>query len=154
MERTKLLTVLVVILIAMNLGLIATFFFGPGPKGRDERRNRNLIIEKLHFDASQVAEYDKLILWHQSEIRKHDQRANSLKEQLYLQLLKDKPDDKAADSLIALLGENHKEIERIHFKHFADIKSICHESQLKDYFELSEQLAQMFSKPNAPKPGQ
>ena len=158
MEKIKLLTLAVILLFILNLSLIGFLFYSnpntpcaPLASDRDSGwRPRALIIESLHFDSNQQMEYDQLIQWHRSEIRKVEHTIGLSKNKLYQLLATPKVNIKSKDSLIRVLSRNQKQIETIHFKHFEDIKKLCHKDQL-DYFNaITIKLAQLFSKEQQP----
>lgn len=150
MDKTKLLTITVIGLLLLNLGTLG-FLFLSGPKGNRQspREGRpepkEIIIEKLHFDAAQQKEYAKLIEWHKGEIRRIDGNIRESKNELYSQLSEAKVNVKTKDSLITLLNSEQKQIEETHFKHFEDIKKLCHPNQMEDFNNLTEELGRLFS---------
>lgn len=156
MERTKLLTITVIGLLLLNFATLG-FLFMNGPKGHKpphdrpgERSNpKEIIVEKLHFDATQQKEYDKLIQWHRGEITKLDDNIRHAKNELYKQLSQDEINRKIKDSLIDVINSNQKQIEETHFKHFEDIKKLCHKNQIEDFNEVTEELSRIFA-PNKP----
>lgn len=148
MEKTKLLTIAVIGLLVINFGTLGFLLLKgkehrPPHGGRPEPKYE--IIEKLHFDAEQQKKYDKLIEWHQANIGETDDKIREAKNELYSQLSKPAVDIKVKDSLIAVINLNQKKIEEIHFKHFEDIKKLCHKDQLDDFNALSEELARLFA---------
>lgn len=155
MEKTKLLTIAVIGLLVINFGTLG--FLLLGPKGhrppRDGRPEpKEIIVHKLHFDASQQKEYAKLIQWHRGQIEKLDGNIREAKNELYSQLSQTETNVKAKDSLIAVINSNQKQIEETHFKHFEDIKKLCHKDQMDDFNELTEELSRIFApKPRRPK---
>ncbi|WP_162128227.1 periplasmic heavy metal sensor [Flavobacterium phycosphaerae] len=159
MEKTKLLTIAVIGLLLLNLATLG-FLFLNGPKGHrppmdgmhGRQKPREIIIEKLHFDIAQQKEYDRIIQWHQGEIRKLDQNIRQTKNELYSQLMQPEVNAKTKDSLIAVLNSYQKQIEQTHFKHFEDIKKLCHPNQREDFNDLTEELARIFApKPHGPR---
>ena len=153
MEKTKLLTITVIGLLLLNFGTLGFLFFS-GPKDhkgpRDDRpKPKEIIIEKLHFDAAQQKEYAKLIEWHRGEITKLDGNIRKAKNELYEQLNQAEANIKAKDSLISVINSNQKQIEETHFKHFEDIKKLCHKDQMGDFNDLTEELGRIFA-PNKP----
>jgi Spy/CpxP family protein refolding chaperone len=111
--------------------------FGQGPK--------KVIIEKLDFDENQIVAYEKLIDQHRIEIRAKDQKIIQIKKELY-RLLNKSNSIQETDSLTKEIGREQQEIERIHFNHFKDIKSICKPEQIS-YFELLvDELDMLFNK--------
>ena len=158
MEKTKLLTLAVITLLVLNLGTLGFLLLsgpkghkppsGQGPEGRP--KPREIIIEKLHFDANQQKEFDKLIQWHQGEIRSIEDNIREAKNELYQILSASEVNLKTKDSLINALALDQKQIESTHFKHFEDIKKMCHKEQLEDFNNLTEELGRIFSKGQRP----
>lgn len=158
MEKTKLLIFTVIALLLINFGTLGFLFIsepkgnspllGDGPDGGI--KPREIIIEKLHFDANQQIEYDKLIQWHQGEIRTIEDNIREVKNQLYQILSEPEVNSKSKDSLINALALYQKQIENTHFKHFEDIKKMCHNEQLEYFNNLTEELGRLFSKGQRP----
>ncbi len=156
MEKTKLLTVAVIGLLVINLGTLGFLIFG-GPKDHrpphgDRPEPKKIIIDKLHFDGNQQKEYSKLIQWHRNEIEKLDGNIRQAKNELYSQLSQPQVNPKTKDSLIAAINLNQKQIEATHFKHFEDIKKLCHKDQMEYFNALTEELSRIFApKPHGPR---
>jgi len=152
--KTKLLTIVIIVLVLLNVGTLGFLIYN-GPMRHGSRHHgegpKRLIIEKLHFDEQQVEQYEKLIHWHRSTIDALDQKVFETKNQLYVQLLKTNVDAKVEDSLINAIAGYQKQIEQTHFKHFRDIKTICKPNQIEYYNDLTESLAELFSKPKPPR---
>ncbi len=159
MKKTKLLTITVIGLLLLNFAILA-FLLVSGPRGhkrptdRPEGRPnpREIIIERLHFDDNQQKGYDKIVQWHKGQIKKLDENLRSAKNELYNQLKQPQVDVKIKDSLIAVINANQKQIEETHFKHFEDIKKLCHKDQLEDFNELTEDLSRIFASNKPPRP--
>jgi periplasmic protein CpxP/Spy len=151
MSKIKLLSIISIVLLISNLSLIGYLIMQKGkpPKGEGPR---NMIIEKLGFDESQIKAYDNLIEWHRSEVRKTDEQILSVKNELYSHLNNDS-DSSICDSLISEIGSLQIHIEKIHLKHFKEIEKICKKEQIPAYEKLTGELAKLFSigKPKPPK---
>lgn len=153
MQRSRLYILIIVGLLLSNLMLVGYILSArsegqrhgpPPPPGHGGPRN--LIIERLHFTEQQVAEYDKLIQWHRSEISRADERVMELKNSLYATLLKaDTPTSK--DSLITEIARVQQHIEEVHYTHFEDIRNLCTADQKPAFEELSGEIASLFSHP-------
>lgn len=149
MNKSKLLTFAVILLVVINLTtLFLVMRKGPRHPGEGPKR---VIIEKLHFDAEQQKQYEKLIHWHRRHIDTLDQQIRETKNLLYRELLYKSPNLQTHDSLIDAISNYQKNIEEIHFRHFQDIRNICKPEQIQDYNQLTEELTQLFSKPRRPK---
>lgn len=151
MEKTKLLTIAVIGLLVINFGTLGFLFVNgknhpPSHGGRPEPKQ--IIIEKLHFDAAQQKEYAKLIQWHRSEIMRLDNNIRQAKNELYSQLNQPEINAIISDSLISEISLNQKKVEETHFRHFQEIKKLCRKDQLDDFSELTQELSRIF----APKP--
>lgn len=143
MNKVKVLSIISIGLVITNLILIWFFTFNRHhPHGKD--RPSKIIIEKLGFDAKQITEYEKLIDWHKTEIRKAEANLFDLKHELYATLINDSANRK--DSLFIEISQAQNAIEQIHYKHFNDIKQLCHPDQLSAFEELSEEVANLFQR--------
>jgi len=151
MNKLKLLTYSVIGLLMLNVGIICFLFFSR-PNRNPEQNNRSpkeIIIEKLQFDANQIVKYESIIKIYRDQVDSLDIRNKEIKSELYSQLKSSVVNNAIKDSIINLFSENQKRIELAHFKHFQDIKSICNASQLKNFNILTEELGKMFSNQNS-----
>jgi hypothetical protein len=152
MTKTRLLTIAVIGLLLVNLGILAFLFFrqpahppmgGPGRSGPGGEGPKKIIIERLHFDTEQAAQYEKLIVAHRKQISELGDQIRETKNSLYSTLSSTTQLNK--DSLETRLGEIQKQIESTHYNHFADIKKLCKPDQLKDFNALTKELARFFA---------
>lgn len=146
MNKTRLLTVAVVVLFLMNIGIISFFLLNKPPRPDRDRNGegpKRLVIERLHFDKDQVDRYDALIEEHQRMVRTADDEIMQLKRELFSLL--PSSDQSRKDSLIAHINSVQRRIEYAHFDHFTGIRMICRPDQLNDFNGLSRELAQLFS---------
>jgi periplasmic protein CpxP/Spy len=152
MEKYKLLTITVIGLLLINITTLG-FLFINSTKGHQPPANhtskKEIIIDKLHLDANQQNEYEKLIQWHRGEIERNDNEIRDTKMALYHLLSENEIDSKRKDSLMLQLNKLQMQIEATHFKHFEDIKKLCRKDQLEDFNELTHELGRIFS-PNKP----
>ena len=155
MGKTKLLTIAVIGLLVINFGTLGFLLLnGKGQRSPQEGRQKpkEIIIKKLRFDEAQQKKYAKLIKWHRGEITKLDGNIREAKNELYSQLLKLETNVKAKDSLILVISFNQKQIEETHFKHFEDIKKLCHKDQMENFNDLTVELSRIFApKPHRPR---
>ena len=155
MGKTKLLTIAVIGLLVINFGTLGFLLLnGKGHRSPQEGRQKpkEIIIKKLRFDEAQQKKYAKLIKWHRGEITKLDGNIREAKNELYSQLLKLETNVKAKDSLILVISFNQKQIEETHFKHFEDIKKLCHKDQMENFNDLTVELSRIFApKPHRPR---
>ncbi len=130
-------------LFIVNACVLGFFMSRPHPpRGEGPKK---MIAERLHFDASQIAAYDKLIEQHQKDIQAKEKEIKEAKQQLYSLLQGD--GFSAKDSLANRIGQLQVEVEFIHFNHFNDLKNLCKDEQLDDFNALAGELAQVFAHP-------
>lgn len=156
MTKIKLLSIAVVGLLLINIGILAFLFLRkpvppPDRPMRGGEGPKNSIIERLHFDKEQIAQYEKLIEQHQQNIRELSGQVRKTKNQLYSTLATDADTNK--DSLENKLGELQRQIESVHYSHFTDIKKLCKPGQLESFNALTQDLAKFFAPgKNSPPP--
>ncbi len=173
MDRTKLITILAVGLLLSNMALVGFIMMGRSDKGRPQQQERpdgpppggpggpggpdrpggrgprNLIIARLGLTEAQVTEYDQMIQWHRTSVDAANERIMGLKNQLYATIASG--DTTAKDSLVAAIGTTQQEIERIHYKHFEDMKRLCTTPEQQAAFEeLTKEIASLFG-PHGPR---
>ncbi len=142
MNKIKALSILCIGLIIINVVTICFFTFN---KPTEQRRTRpkKVVIEKLGFDEKQINDYEKLITWHRTEIKKSEEKLFELKNKLYSTLVSNDTLN-LKDSLMLQIGNAQTEMERIHYKHFYDIKQLCKPNQLKNFEAFSLEIANLF----------
>jgi len=145
MNRTRLISFIAIGLLITNLSMVG-FIFLNKPQHQMHGGPKKIIAERLHFDAQQIEEYDKLISLHRMEIKTKDSLIRQTKNELYGCISSNNVTLK--DSLENKLGQLQIEIEEINYNHFLDIKKLCKENQLVDFNILVKHLAQLFARPN------
>ena len=144
---------LVIVLLVLNLiAVLAFWFLNGGNKngGREDRSGqgqgagpRNEIIDRLHFDKGQVAQYDSLIVKHRKLVGQKEKEIQGLRTSLFMGV-SDGIDSKLKDSWVRQIGVLHADIQQIHFAHFLDIQKICKPDQRVDFDNLTKDLSKMF----------
>ena len=148
MNKIKVLTYSLIVLVIINVGMIVFFkIIKPRDSGGNFRNGpRKMIIEKLHFDAKQQEQLEASIDKHIHKIKTIENQIQQTKESLYAQLSLSKVDPIVKDSLITVLGDLQKQIESSRFNHFKNIRKICNTPEQKeDFKELTVELSKMFA---------
>lgn len=141
---------LVMVLLVLNLIAVSAFwFFNRGNNHKNGGRDgqgagpRNEIIDRLHFDATQVTQYDSLIVIHRKMVGEKESEIQELRTALFVGVA-DGISEGRKDSLVNQIGVLQADIQRIHFAHFLDIQRICKPAQQSDFALLTKDLAKMF----------
>ena len=109
----------------------------------EKQEPKYVIIDRLHFSKEQVAKYEVLIQEHQSAIKKMGDEIKTAKNNLYRTLADENFEGK--DSLIEQLVILQKQIEQVHYDHFAAIRKLCTPDQVSDFNKLTNDLARFFA---------
>jgi len=151
MNKEKFYKWTIVGLVVSNLFLAVFLFFRSLPPKRfAPDAPKRIIIERLHFDKNQIAQYESLIQEHRKQIRTKDEEIRKLKNELY-SLLPVENNSSKKDSLITLMAEKQKDVEYIHYNHFVDIKKLCKPNQMADYNLLVKEINDIFNRPPKPR---
>lgn len=159
MNRTKLLTIAVIGLLLLNFGILGVMFFGKssqppmhpphgGPKGEGPKQ---IIIERLHFDALQQKDYELLVVEHRKKTDELHEASKELHDELFSLLKGDTINQRESDSLVLEIANNQKAIENLNFDHFNAIKNLCKAEQIGYFNELVDELGRLFA-PKGPRP--
>jgi len=149
MDKLKLLTYSVIGLILLNIGIISFLYLSrPNSNPNDNKRPKDIIIEKLRFDDNQIKKYEVIIEAHKKLVDSLNKNNREIKAELYSKLKLSNFNIKVKDSLIQLIMLNQKSIEEANFMHFQDIKKLCTKLQLEDFNSLTEELEKLFSNQN------
>ena len=143
MNRNTFYVIIILGLLISNVLLISFFFFN---KHDENSGPRKIIIERLHFDQSQLTQYDRLISDHRRNIAEQEHHEIDLKTRYYV-LLNQSNTSKIADSLVQEIGKVSMNKEKINFNHFQDIKKICHPNQVQDFNNLINDFEKLFNHP-------
>jgi periplasmic protein CpxP/Spy len=136
---------LIIFCLLLFSNFILLYFVMQKPKGGFKPDGpKKIIVEKLQFDEEQIVLYQKLIDQHRNDIRKKDAEILMLKRELYYYLTTNESET-SIDSLTTEIGITQKQIEKIHFNHFLDIKALCKPQQLLKFNMLSEELIEIFN---------
>lgn len=141
MNKSNFFIVLIIGLLISN-GILL-FMFINGPKRHKEPKY--VIIDKLHFDKEQIEKYETYIQKHRKAVRDNEATMNMLRTDLYQQL-NYKHVDKNIDSLVSKIATQQYTAEKINYTHFLEIKNLCKPSQQKDFTELTNEIANLFSR--------
>ncbi len=144
--------IIIAALILLNAFLVFQFIklSKPYPHSfSDKESPKYIIIEKLNFDKQQVVIYESLIEQHRENIKSLNMQMMSTEKDLLKVISVE--DNVKNDSLFIEIGKLQSMIEKVHFQHFLDIKSICKADQLKDFEELEKRLVELFDKRKGPK---
>lgn len=106
---------------------------------------RKIIIERLKLDNAQIETYDLYISQHRKAIRQTEDQIHQLKNELY-KTLNTNSDTLQRNILIAKLGALQMNIEKIHIRHFEEIRDLCKPEQKDNFENLTSEIATLFAR--------
>lgn len=140
MNKMKFLIAVIIALVISNIIILFLLIKEHSQEGGP----KNIIIDKLHFDKEQVNNYETYIQQHRRSINDNEALMNKLRSDLYKQL-KNQQDSTIIDSMIFKIAMQQSVAEHINYNHFLEIKKMCKPNQKKDFDELTNEIAQLFS---------
>ena len=101
---------------------------------KPEQNPRNLVIEKLGFDAQQTADYDALVIEHKQQVARH--QAEIKKMRLEMEQLMVQGDRTTAYGRAESIGTSQRDIELLNFKLCLAIEGLCTDNQKVEFEQL------------------
>ena len=149
MNKVTFLIVSAIVMLCLNIVIIAYFITTNDLPFLNAKRKmpREIVIEKLHFNHSQIRQYDVFIKAHQKKIKQLNDAIRFTKNKLYAQLQNNSSPITQKNELVAIIISYQRQIEITHYNHFLEIKRICKKDQLQQYNELTRELAKIFNHP-------
>ena len=142
----RLITIAFIILILLNVTLLSALWVQhscrpePLPGGR-QFNHESFFTRELALSESQTTSFEKLRHEHFLKIRPEMEAIAPLKKQLVEESLKDNPDSKRSDSLVAAIGVHQAAIERELALHFHQLAKLCTPEQRGRLKEVLEKMA-------------
>jgi hypothetical protein len=153
-NQTNIFKWLVILLVVLNIGILATVWFKHFPPPPDEMRRppngekvADFLIEQLNFSAQQLADFTKLK-------QAHSQAVDSIREsgkethRLFFENLKtEKQDTVMVNELAQAISANQMQIELVTFKHFEQVRKLCDEKQKEKFDEIIQEVLRRMAAP-------
>jgi len=161
-SKQKLIAWLIVILVILNLGTLATLWIGhfrrpasgPPPGGGPPDRARNFLIKELGFDEEQRKELANLQSRQLDQMNAFQARIDEIKGQMMDELLKTDPDNVRVEELAGEVGGKEAQKAKLAFNHLQEIKILCRPEQKERFDILVRDLLEIMKPPGPPgRPG-
>lgn len=136
------------ILVILNIALLVNSWRKPGiahppiysPHHAERGGPAKMIIEELKFTAEQIKQFEGLKESHQKSIRELNDKGREIRHAYFELLKQDEVDQKQADELSNAIATNQKEIEKVTFDHFKEVRKMCNADQKKHFDEIIEDI--------------
>jgi periplasmic protein CpxP/Spy len=153
--KQTLLIILVVVLVAINLGLVTFMWYSQrpenGPGGPDTAK---FLIKELSLDKAQEQQY--ITLQHRlsdslSPIRENERQ---LHDRFFEMMHATSPDSALVASTIDSMGHIRVQIEYLTFNHFRQVRALCNNEQQQKFDKIiGEMMRRMGPHPPGPHRG-
>lgn len=145
MNRTKILTFLVGILLLTNIVLVV-FFVGNRRQEKQPRRGgdrssvvREFLKDSIGFNEQQLAQYDELRQQNREIMRPlFEDLGNS--KMAYYKFINQPEGDSASQAAAALIGEKQKALDMAFFNHFRQVRALCTPEQQPRYDSMVQHV--------------
>lgn len=146
MKEKRFYQVLVIVLVILNVGIISFFLLTRNPpqeRGRKRMDAMRMFDRRLDLSASQKQNFDSLRQSHFNQIREVQQNIMQNKRILYREMKSGVVDQGRVDSLTLELGMLHRQMERVTFHHFREMREQLEPQQAEKFDSL---LVRIFRK--------
>jgi protein CpxP len=153
LDKVKILSILVVLLICINLATLAGVWMmrPPNPHGFGAMSPKEFIITKLEFTDEQAEAFELLRKSHFDTIQKLREQIRSEKEEMYAGL-KTKGNEAAAYDHLAKVIACEEQAEKITFEHFRQVRELCNDQQKQHFDAIINQVIKMVGLQAPPPP--
>jgi protein CpxP len=142
MNKIQFLTISVVLLFALNVGMLVYLFnLRQLQKQLRGQGADTFIIEQLRLDTEQQQSFARLRRQHQEAVHMARQEVRHLHDVYFSMLKRDEPDKAGVDSVASLIAAQRKVIEKATFDHFQQLRSICRDDQKKLFDATIDEIA-------------
>jgi hypothetical protein len=141
MNKSRLLWTVMALCILCN-GILLWKIYGQDARGhRGKQEPKHIIIDALGFDDQQIQAYEELITEHRKDIAALELQIMETRGRWYQTIgVASTMEDSSAIVISALQAD----IERIHYRHFQEIRALCRPEQVADFEKLASQLPSLF----------
>ncbi len=142
----RLITTAFVLLVLLNGALLSVLWMQntrrPETRPGDLQFNHdNFFAKQLDLNEPQTISFEKLRQEHFQKVRPEMETIATLKKQLVVESLKDEPDPKTTESIVAAISVHHAAIERELALHFHQLSTLCTPEQRGRLKEVLENMA-------------
>lgn len=155
LDKVKVLTGLVVVLLLINITTIASIwhmvdFERLSLRGQHPQGPKEFIIAKLGLDEEQQKVFEVLRKEHFTEMRTLQHNIRIEKDAMHELLKDDAPDTAQTFAHISRIMQQEERLERITFEHFRKVRALCNDEQKQHFDVIIDQVMRMIK--HSPKP--
>ncbi len=153
-NRALLITV-IIILIALNLGLVTFMWFTQHPPGNHEGPSTTkFLLKQLNFSKEQEEKYIQLQRNLGDSLEPVREEERRIHDRFFEMMHAENPDSVLVAATIDTMGHIRSQIEYLTFAHFRQVRAMCNTEQQKKFDAIiSEAMRRMGPPPPPPHGG-
>jgi len=155
MNNTRTYKIIIMLLVALNLGTLAFMWFNRPGRERQERRQgeaASFLIKELGLSVEQQKEYGRLRQEHRSMLDQLNERDKVLHNRFFALLTLEKPDTVSMEAIASAIAANRKNMEIVTYDHFYKVTRILNPEQQKKFSLIFKDVLRMVLPPPVPPP--
>lgn len=139
-NKKNLLTIILVILIILNIGVLITIFVWNKnstkmPFHTEMRHHKKIagefLKEELGLSEAQDKEMDKLRVAHRDSLTFWVEKMREKRNFLTMEMMKTTPDDSLLNATCDEIGDLYATIRKLNVQHYRSMKNLCNDEQKK-----------------------
>lgn len=142
MKKESFWKILSLILLLVNIGTLG-FLLLDNKQKNGPRKPDKLIIEGLHLDKNQVAEFEVLKKIHRSGIDSLDEAEKQVRKNIFEEIQKGFGNDSIQNQNLLKLSEIRSLKDKITLVHFKGLYNLCREDQKAYYHNTIQEIAKI-----------
>ena len=131
-EKNTLLTALVVVLVALNIGLVTFMWYTQRPRQEGPDTTR-FLINQMHFDKTQEQQYVALQHRLSDSLEPIKDAERKIHDRFFEMMHAENPDTALVAATIESMGHLRSRIEYFTFVHFRQVRALCTPEQQKKF---------------------
>lgn len=151
MEKTKFLTLIIIVLLVVNAGTLAYLVYSNvkqnEPKPNQKGGPAAFIIKKLKLTEQQQTVFEELRFEHRSGMVRKQDSIRTLHQEMFNYLKSEVPNVVAADSVATVISLRKKELDMFTFHHFRQLREICSPEQKQLFDTFINEIQQAITSP-------
>ena len=153
--KQTVLTILVMVLVALNIGLVTFMWYTQRPNnGPGGPETANFLMRELHFSKEQEGRYQNLQKQFNDSLEPIRDRERQIHDRFFGMMHASNPDSALVALTIDTMGHIRAEIEYLTFAHFRQVRALCNDEQQQKFDNIiSDAMRRMGPRPQGPRQG-
>ena len=145
--KNKLLTGLVILLLAANITTIVVFWMGMKKMHPSPLQPSAYIIKELSLNDKQQEQYNAMVQQHRKQSRSIQEQIRNCKDSFFNLLSNDNANDSIKNNLSAKIASLNSELDLITYAHFKEVRKICTPEQQQKFDGIIKEIIRMMAGP-------